>query len=170
MCHYAVTFEHEAKVSANAGHYGQPVSVCPKGGGCPSPVPPTHAVLDLTVRQQRPCCDLKSALQSDHPPLLSLPEGWPCPCRPPLVRFHRTSCQARGMSGKSYSPYYKYFSWIRPGRGGILGHRTTSTASPVGARRRLHCWNKNKRPSPVSTGKYPTYHPCLTPPPSPSGG
>ena len=61
----------------------------PWGGGWGFPVPPTHAVLDLTVRQQRPRCDLNSALRAVHPPPLSLLKGFTCPRCMPLVRFHR---------------------------------------------------------------------------------
>ena len=110
----------------------------PPGAGGGVPVPPTHGVLSLTVRQQRPHVDLNSALWPVHLTLPSLTKGWLCNRCPPLV-WSPIYFQAQSMAANPYSPSSAYLSRVRPGLIALWGRPTPSTSSLVGVRRWVHC-------------------------------
>ena len=56
-----------------------------RGGLCHSLVPPDHTMLTLTVRQQKPCCDIYSKLRPLDHNTLPLLIRWTRPHRPPLI-------------------------------------------------------------------------------------
>ena len=49
LCHSAVTFEQEAKVSASPGHHGQLVLVCPKESEHPGADPVRRKDLEASI-------------------------------------------------------------------------------------------------------------------------
>ena len=95
---------------------------------------------------------------------MSYPSPYPLSHTPPP-----TFWQACGMAGMSLSPSSVYSSGGRPGRRGLWGCQTPSTASPAGSKWRVRSLRKNNLQGTGLTRQEPPSPPPLPLTPSTSG-